>query len=124
MIDYFEEDDRFYMVNEKMEGGSLSDRIGFRSPVTEVEAREVIRGIASSLRFLHENGIAHRNIKPENILCVSSAHIYSIEICDFDIASRVQTDNGLSSRPSCKFVSNPNLHSPVGTVQGWITGIA
>jgi len=39
-----------------MEGGSLLDGLELFDHVTEFEAREVIRDIATGLAFLHEKG--------------------------------------------------------------------
>jgi len=56
---------RFYLVFEKMEGGSLMDALeqsshvgrgGRRSRRSETEARHVIHDIAVGLQFLHQKG--------------------------------------------------------------------
>lgn len=75
LIEYFEQEDRFYMVFEKMEGGSLLETIERRGHLTEQEASMVIREIAKALDYLHKKGIAHRDLKPENILCVKAGQV-------------------------------------------------
>jgi MAP kinase interacting serine/threonine kinase len=75
LIEYFEENDKFYMVFEKMEGGTLLETIENRGSLTEQEASLVIRDIAKALNFLHQKGIAHRDLKPENILCVREGQV-------------------------------------------------
>merc|ERR1712117_859903 len=65
LIEYFEEQDRFYLVFEKITGGQLLDRIASRKYFTEEETIEIIRDIAAALEFLHSKGIAHRDLKPE-----------------------------------------------------------
>ena len=75
LIEYFEEDELFYIVFEKMEGGTLLDTIQRRGHLTEQEASLVIRDIARALDFLHKKGIAHRDLKPENILCVRPGQV-------------------------------------------------
>jgi MAP kinase interacting serine/threonine kinase len=110
MVEYFEEDDKFYLVFEKMEGGTLLDCILRRKYLTEQEASLVIRDIARGLDFLHKKGIAHRDLKPENILCVKAGQLTPVKICDFDLGSGVQ----LGSR-HCSPISTPELLSPVGS---------
>ncbi len=56
LIEYFEEEDRFYLVFEKMEGGTLLANIERRATLTEQEASLVVRDIAKALHFLHEKG--------------------------------------------------------------------
>ena len=41
----------------------------------EREASEVVREVAAALVFLHENGIAHRDLKPQNVLCVKKNQV-------------------------------------------------
>jgi MAP kinase interacting serine/threonine kinase len=110
MVEYFEEDDKFYLVFEKMEGGTLLDCILRRGHLTEQEASLVVRDIASGLDFLHKKGIAHRDLKPENILCVKAGQLTPVKICDFDLGSEVQVDSRHRSP-----ITTPELLSPVGS---------
>lgn len=110
MIEYFEEDDKFYLVFEKMEGGTLLDNILTRGHLSEQEASRVVRDIASGLDFLHKKGIAHRDLKPENVLCVKAGQLTPVKICDFDLGSAIQ----IGSR-RCSPVTTPELLSPVGS---------
>jgi len=110
LVEYFEEDSRFYLVFEKMEGGTLLDCILRRGHLTEQEASLVVRDIASGLNFLHKKGIAHRDLKPENILCVKAGQLTPVKICDFDLGSGIQ----IGSR-HCSPVTTPELLSPVGS---------
>lgn len=110
MVEYFEEDDKFYLVFEKMEGGTLLDCILSRGHLTEQEASLVIRDIASGLGFLHKKGIAHRDLKPENILCVVAGQLTPVKICDFDLGSEVR----IGGR-HCSPITTPELLSPVGS---------
>lgn len=109
LVEYFEEDDKFYLVFEKMEGGTLLDCILNRGHLTEQEASRVVRDIASGLNFLHKKGIAHRDLKPENILCVRAGQLTPVKICDFDLGSGIQ----ITGR--CTPVTTPELLSPVGS---------
>ena len=58
-----------------MEGGSLFETIESRGHLTEQEAIQVVRDISSALNFLHQKGIAHRDLKPDNILCTRPGHV-------------------------------------------------
>ena len=78
LIEYFEEENLFYMVFEKMEGGTLLANIERRGQLTEQEASCVVRDIAKALHFLHTKGMAHRDLKPENVLCVKAGQVRKV----------------------------------------------
>lgn len=59
MLEFFEADDKFYMVFEKVEGGQLLDRIQQRKRFTEQEASLIVKDLASALNFLHQKGIVN-----------------------------------------------------------------
>ncbi|RWS24570.1 MAP kinase-interacting serine/threonine-protein kinase 1-like protein, partial [Leptotrombidium deliense] len=110
LVEFFEEDDKFYLVFEKVNGGPLLAHIQKRVHFTENEASQIIRDIANALKFLHHKGIAHRDLKPENILCFSENNVCPVKICDFDLGSRLVVNE---SSP----VSTPELLTPVGSAE-------
>jgi len=108
LIEFFEEDDRFYLIFEKVNGGPLLAHIQKRVHFTEQEASLIIKDLASALKFIHSKNISHRDLKPENILCYSETQICPVKICDFDLGSKIFQNE---SSP----ISTPTLLSPVGS---------
>jgi len=111
LVEYFEEDDVFYLVFDKMAGGTLLSNIESRGHLSEHEASKVVKEIARALDFLHKKGIAHRDLKPENILCQRVGEVVPLKICDFDLASGVPM--GSNSDGS----KTPELLTPVGSAE-------
>lgn len=105
---YIVEEEKFYVVFEKMEGGPLLAHIERRGHLTEREASLIVRDIASALNFLHSKGMAHRDLKPENILCQWRDQVIPVKICDFDLGASIKV-NSRSATP----VTTPELCTPV-----------
>lgn len=112
LIEFFEDDERFYLVFEKVNGGQLLNRIQERVHFSEREASQIVSDIASALKFLHKKGIAHRDLKPENILCVYPDKLTPVKICDFDLGSGIKFNNAVSSP-----IATPQLLTPVGSAE-------
>jgi MAP kinase interacting serine/threonine kinase len=113
LIEFFEDEERFYLVFEKVNGGPLLTRLQEQIHFTEREASQIIRDLASALQFLHVKGIAHRDLKPENILCVYPDKLSPVKICDFDLSSGIKFNPNLASSP----LSTPQLLTPVGSAE-------
>lgn len=121
------------MVFEKMHGGPLLNHIQRKVCFTEEEASQVTKDIAAALKFLHDCGVAHRDVKPENILCTEPSRVSPVKLCDLDLASKPAShsrkceDNinnlhglniSISGRNLLQTVpSEPDLASPVGSAE-------
>lgn len=113
LIEYFEEDDKFYLVFEIMRGGPLLNHIQRRVCFTEKEASMVVSDIANALKYLHDRGIAHRDLKPENVLCTNPDTVSPVKLCDLDLASK----NVLHHNSRMNSITTPELQSPVGSAE-------
>lgn len=84
-----ESTDRVYIVVEYVSRGSImsSARLQGTPPITEARAREVTRDVLTGLAYLHEQGIIHRDIKPDNLLHCADG---TVKISDFGAACHVQ----------------------------------
>jgi len=87
LIDSFREGDgpflRLYLAQELVDGEPLSSRIG----IDEAEARVIARQLLNILRYLHERGIVHRDVKPANVLRRPDG---SLALVDFGAARAVE----------------------------------
>uniref|UniRef100_A0AAY4DRY5 non-specific serine/threonine protein kinase n=1 Tax=Denticeps clupeoides TaxID=299321 RepID=A0AAY4DRY5_9TELE len=111
MIQFFEDSSCFYLVFEKLRGGSILTHIQRRKHFNEREASQVVRDIANALDFLHNKGIAHRDLKPENILCEYPEQVSPVKICDFDLGS------GMKLSSACTPITTPELTTPCGSAE-------
>jgi len=74
-----------YYVSPLVEGGSLKARLERDGKLPAAEAVRIAREVADALEFAHQQGVIHRDIKPDNIL-LEAGHAV---IADFGIARAV-----------------------------------
>ncbi|AFY52886.1 serine/threonine protein kinase [Rivularia sp. PCC 7116] len=65
---YFCLDEKFYLVQEWIEGNTLSAKIQHQGLFNESDVREIVANILLVLQFVHSKRIIHRDIKPDNII--------------------------------------------------------
>ncbi|NJM71302.1 MAG: protein kinase [Scytonema sp. RU_4_4] len=68
LLAYFEEDYYLYLVQEFIDGQTLLKELRQRGTYNETEIRQVLLDLLSVLKFIHERGVIHRDIKPQNIM--------------------------------------------------------
>jgi tRNA A-37 threonylcarbamoyl transferase component Bud32/predicted Zn-dependent protease/TolB-like protein len=81
LIDSGEADGLLYYVMPYVGGETLRDRL-HRGPLSADEALPLLRDTAVALAHAHQQGLVHRDLKPDNILVVSG-HVF---LMDFGIA--------------------------------------
>lgn len=75
-----------YMVMEHAAGGDLVSHIEKVGCLQEEETQRIFRQMVCAVSYCHENSIAHRDIKPDNILLDGRG---SVKLCDFGLATKV-----------------------------------
>ncbi|MDB9326671.1 protein kinase, partial [Nodularia spumigena CS-590/02] len=69
---YFSENGLFYLVQEWIEGPTLTNIVEAKGPESETAVREILLSLLSVLDYVHSKGIIHRDIKPDNIILRST----------------------------------------------------
>jgi len=63
LYDIFETETELYLVMELVTGGELFDRIVEREQYSESNAKEVMKQLLSAIKYFHELGVVHRDLK-------------------------------------------------------------
>ncbi|CAH2232858.1 jg16618 [Pararge aegeria aegeria] len=85
--------DAMYIVMELMEGGELFNRITKRSRLSERHTRFLFRQMVLAVKYLHSQGITHRDLKPDNVLLVSEDDETLVKITDFGLSKFIREDS-------------------------------
>jgi len=93
--------ERCIMVQELCTGGDLLTHLAGARRYSEGEARGVVRAVVDALSYCHHRGVAHLDVKPENLLLASSASGARLKLADWGVAQLVPRGR--------------RLRSPVGT---------
>ncbi|KAF9350289.1 hypothetical protein BGX26_011503 [Mortierella sp. AD094] len=111
----FSEEKHHYVVTELARGGELFDRVKEKRRFSESEARFVFRQLLNGVKYLHDRGIVHRDLKLENILLMDEDSLI-VKISDFGLANVIGEQQFLSTicgTPSYDDLAPPNLRIQV-----------
>ena len=75
-----------FLVMEFVEGTSLAELVRERGPLTAAEACTYARQAALGLQHAHEQGMVHRDIKPQNLILARDGKKHIVKILDFGLA--------------------------------------
>ncbi len=83
IFDRGEWDGTYYIAMEFVEGRTLKDIVRERGAAPPEAAADITLQILRALRFAHQRGIVHRDIKPHNVLIDNDGRV---RVADFGIA--------------------------------------
>ncbi|MGH9173562.1 MAG: protein kinase domain-containing protein, partial [Vicinamibacterales bacterium] len=93
VFDYGREDDATYIVMQFVPGATLKDYIRENAPLRIGESVDFTRQILEGLAAIHDAGIIHRDIKPQNVLMADHGQL---KLTDFGIARLGTAATGLT----------------------------
>ncbi len=90
LYDSGEADGFLYYVMPYIKGSTLRDRIEKEGELPVTESVRIMKEVADALSFAHQQGVVHRDIKPDNIM-LSGRHAM---VTDFGVAKAVSEATG------------------------------
>ncbi len=96
LLDYFEENQQFYLVQEYINGWTLQQEIKRRGPMSEAGVKQFLSEILGILQYIHERQVIHRDIKPNNL--IRRAEDSRLVLIDFG-AVKDQVNQTFSGQP-------------------------
>jgi len=86
-IEVIETEKDWFIVSEFCEGGELFEYVQKFENLQENEACEFLNQLLDAVEYLHEQGIAHRDLKLENILLDGQKNV---KIIDFGMSTNFE----------------------------------
>ena len=68
LLAHFQEGDNLYIVQEFIQGKDLTNEIYPGKQLSEDYVRNLLQDVLEILSFVHEQGVVHRDIKPQNLM--------------------------------------------------------
>ena len=99
---------RPFYVMPYVDGETLRHRLGREGPLAVPEALRLVRETGEALHYAHQQGLVHRDVKPENIL-LSQGHAL---VADFGIARAVGVAAGDRLTRAGMSMGTPSYMSP------------
>jgi eukaryotic-like serine/threonine-protein kinase len=76
---YLEQERRFYLIQEFIDGQNLLKELDEHGAYSEERIRQLLDDLLPILKFVHDRGVIHRDIKPENIMRRKSGQLVLID---------------------------------------------
>lgn len=90
IYDYGEDNGRYYIAMEYLEGQTLRNRVDAEGALQQDEAVRIIAEVLDGLAYAHDKGVIHRDVKPDNIQLLPDGRV---KITDFGIARLIFEPN-------------------------------
>uniref|UniRef100_A0A665W6S1 non-specific serine/threonine protein kinase n=1 Tax=Echeneis naucrates TaxID=173247 RepID=A0A665W6S1_ECHNA len=89
--DVYENRTDVVLILELVSGGELFDFLAQKESLSEEEATQFIKQVLDGVQYLHSKGIAHFDLKPENIMLLDrNVPLPRIKLIDFGLAHKIE----------------------------------
>ncbi|MCV3216478.1 serine/threonine-protein kinase [Plectonema radiosum NIES-515] len=68
LLDYFEDHEQFYLVQEYISGATLQQEVKRDGVLSEAGVKQFLSEMLPLLQYIHEQKVIHRDIKPANLI--------------------------------------------------------
>lgn len=93
VFDSFTENETAYLIMEYLEGETLAEYLEQNGTVDPEKAIKMMRPLMSSLQRVHDGGMIHRDISPDNIMLLPDG---TLKLIDFGAARHAVADRSKS----------------------------
>lgn len=112
VLDYFEENEKAYLVMEYLDGKTLAEVIRQGGKWPTEKAVHTFVPVMHTLERIHKTGVIHRDISPDNLIVRPDG---SLVLMDFG-AAKQESDTSVTQGTVYKSIYSPPEQREVGTI--------
>lgn len=107
----FEDNDRVYAVMELCVGGELLERVTEVGRFNETQAAATMQQVFRAVNHMHECGICHRDLKPQNFLYATAGPVErsTLKLVDFGLGTWNDGSRAMSTRAGTPYYMAPEV---------------
>lgn len=106
-------DGRRFLVMELLDGASLRQILERRGKLAFGDALPILRGIADALDAAHRAGIAHRDLKPDNVfVALGAGGVLTPKLLDFGVAKLLGDESSGHRTATGQAIGTPLYMAP------------
>ena len=106
------EDGGLYLMMELLEGRPLSELLKQTGPLLAGRAVGIVTQICDALHYAHQQGLVHRDLKPDNVFVIQKRKSDFAKVLDFGVAKMQTVDGGEALTKTGMVCGTPQYMSP------------
>eukprot|EP01084_Bolivina_argentea_P096140 172836_1 len=116
LFDVFESPSKIGLIIGLLRGGELLDVVIDKGSFSEHEASQCFAQLCDGLAYIHSANIAHRDVKPDNLLFATKIDDWSnipkdsLKLVDFGLAERCRKNKGLTEYCGTPIYMAPEIY--------------
>lgn len=87
LLGYFKDEGCLYLIQQYIEGKNLKQLLEHQGPFSGEQIEQILLNLLPVLQYIHERGVIHRDIKPDNIMHIPGTGKYVL--IDFGVAKPI-----------------------------------
>lgn len=125
LVGIFLDQECAYIVSSLASGGDLfgySSDLQVKGPARETALNPILVQIYVAVQQLHNLGISHRDLSPENVLLHGEGKARQIKLCDFGMATVIRFCPGGEARGKHPYQA-PEMHSTSASYDSFLSDV-
>ena len=98
VLHLYEDAAKYYFVLQYAPGGDLLQHLHSVGRLAEAQSAAFMKEFLRTMGYMHEKGVVHRDLKPDNVLLMSSGEVLDFKIADFGLAALSSPGDSLTLR--------------------------